>query len=341
MPHGSVKSLTHMVMTRAVLAGILVAVGLGMVCVGAAAIYALRQENLQMLGVVFCIDVAFFWLLVVISVVGVMLGLDARDPVRHAINEAWGVHAASALEPVTADQTNYRLGMWDSGYCVDSPVFAGRKQACEGVFAVQLNLVMNSAAGNFTAGTSIRDIFSDCGHARRGVVCAPASTDAVDISFCNAASAADACARLDACFWVTNRAPPDRAEACVPAPDCSTAISLAAACDDCNHNCKEDLIADLKTNMHPASVVVIVCLIFCVVSALLNDAMVTKDEFDGVRATIGYVLNGLVAFTGLLLTIAAGLGQMQLSDQCPEAEDCSNIAVMITVGMVSLISTRI
>lgn len=320
------------------LAVLLVAVGLGMVTVGSAAIYALKQSNTQILGVVWCIDVVFFWLLLVISVVGLLLGLDARDPVRRAVNEMWGVHSINALEPVTAEQTNYRLGVWDSGYCVDSQVFGGRKQSCEAVFIYQAKQVMSSTAANFTAGTSIRDIFSDCGHARRGVMCVPASTDAAELTYCSSASAPEACTELQEgrCFWEIHRTPPNRAEACVPAPDCNIAMALATACDDCNHKCKEDAIADLKTNLHPASIVVIMCLVFCVVSALLNDAMVTNDEFDGVRGYIGYVLNGLVSFTGFLLAIVAGLGWLKLAEQCPEGADCSNSAVMIAVGMVSL-----
>lgn len=320
------------------LAVLLVAVGLGMVAVGSAAIYALKQSNTQILRVVWCIDVVFFWVLLSVSVVGVLLGLDARDPVRRAVNEVWGSHSTTATEPITAEQTNYRLGVWDSGYCVDSQVFGGRKQSCEAVFVDQVKQVMSSAAANFTGGTGVRDIFSDCRHATRGVVCVPASTGAAEVGYCNTGSTADACAELEdgRCFWETNRPPPNRAEACVPAPDCSTAIALATACDDCNRKCKEDVIADLKTNLHPASIVVIMCLVFCVVSALLNDAMVTADEFDGTRGYIGYVLNGLVSFTGFLLTIAAGVGWSKLSNQCPEGVDCSNSAVAIAVGMVSL-----
>ncbi len=321
-----------------VLAALLVAVGLGMVAVGSAAIYALKQSNTQILRVVWCIDVVFFWLLLGVSVVGVLLGLDARDPVRRAVNEAWGPHSMTSLEPVTAEQTNYRLGVWDSGYCINSQVFGGRKQSCKAVFEDQVKQVMSSAAANFTAGTRVRDIFSDCGHARRGVMCVPASTDAAELAYCNTGSTSDTCAELEEgrCSWETTRPPPNRAEACVPAPDCSTAIALATACNDCNHKCKEDAIAELKTNLHPASIVVIICLVFCVVSALLNDAMVTNDEFDGVRGYIGYVLNGFVVFTGFLLTIAAWVGWSRLSDQCPEGVDCSNSAVMIAVGMVSL-----
>lgn len=266
------------------LAAALAGVGIGMVFVGSAAIYALKQDSVAILGIVWCFDVVFFWLLLVISIVGILLGLDVRDPVRRSTLEAWGVHAHSVATPLTEDQTNYRLTLWDSQYCVTSKVFGGRKQSCESVFVDEATRVLGSAAANFTAGTAIRDIFSDCSYAKRGVACVAASTDDGDTSACNAASTAADCAALDAsaqCFWETERPPPNRAQACVPAPDCSTGLSLAAACDDCNHKCKEDLIADVKKNLHPASIAVFAGLLFCVIAALLNDSMISNDEFDG------------------------------------------------------------
>jgi hypothetical protein len=60
----------------------------------------------------------------------------------------------------------------------------------------------------------------------------------------------------------------------------------------------------------------------------------------GIRGLIGYILNTLVAFTGFLVAIAAGVGQHYMSEDCPAGEDCSNSAVYIAVCMVRVTKSR-
>lgn len=97
--------------------------------------------------------------------------------------------------------------------------------------------------------------------------------------------------------------------------------------------CKEDLIADTKENLEPAAFVVFVVLGFCLVAALINDAMVDAADFSGATGLMGLIFNGAVAFSGLVLTIAAGVGQYMLSQDCQGRESCTNIAVNVVIVM--------
>eukprot|EP01043_Picozoa_sp_COSAG02_P016109 COSAG02_NODE_702_length_18327_cov_85.154597_9_plen_310_part_00 len=95
--------------------------------------------------------------------------------------------------------------------------------------------------------------------------------------------------------------------------------------------CKEDLIADTKANLTPASFIVYAVLIFCLVAALINDSMIDAADFSGVTGILGLVFNGAVAFSGFVLTIAATIGQYLLSQDCQGRESCSNVAVDVVV----------
>ena len=74
---------------------------------------------------------------------------------------------------------------------------------------------------------------------------------------------------------------------------------------------------------------------FCLVAALINDAMIDAADFSGVTGLLGLVFNGAVAFSGLVLTIAAGVGQYMLAQDCQGRESCANIAVnfVIVLGL--------
>ncbi len=76
-------------------------------------------------------------------------------------------------------------------------------------------------------------------------------------------------------------------------------------------------------------------LIFCLVAVLINDAMIEAADFGGITGILGLVFNGAVAFSGFVLTVAAGIGRYMLSQDCQGRESCNNIAVdvVIVVGL--------
>lgn len=279
--------------------------GLGMMGVGGAALFAVQKEEVFMLAVVWTLDCVLFCLFVVFTIVGFMVGMDVRDPTRTSTDNVWGIYS----EPELTAQVEWRRTFWDGAYCTTNKVFGGRKQACDAVFVYQATLALSPGTdSNYTEGTTVRDLFADCEFAKQGVACEvselaadTAACAAVDLVTGGATVAKGACeaattpgtaigcayeAAVAAVAADAAATPPvvgvdGVAVSCLPAPDCGVGESLKTSCEHCNQLCKEDLIADVKANLLPASYVVFAVLIFCIVAALVNDSMITDADFGG------------------------------------------------------------
>ena len=180
-------------------------------------------------------DVVLFCMFVLLSMVGLMVGLDVRDPARTSTDNAWGVYTGTELE----SQREWRKVFWSGAYCTSSKVFGGRKQSCDAVFKYHATHALLDQSGNFSEGTQIGDVFADCKLAQTGLPCTR-STHADDVAACAAQAHSQA-----ACEAASTPASSTGCEytggTCVPAQSCDSSETLRQACEDCNQ----------KVRMHP------------------------------------------------------------------------------------------
>jgi hypothetical protein len=308
---------------------ILAGVGFFMVGVGGLALWCLKTKNGSMLNIVLLIDVALFCLVLASAIVGCILGLDIRDPVREATIRAWGEYSVP-----TPKQAIWRQTFWDSRVCTNNLV-----ETCETSFASEAFDAIASPHSNYTVSENrVRFLFADCDYARRGLQCVTADDDAVcGLANLNGDDAADvsACeATVDGTSNGCTYSPGDGADVdatCVSKPDCAAADALKHSCDNCNRECKEFAIDKAKANLLPAAHLVYGVFAFCMICAIVNDQLVGMETMEGMFRNLGLFFNGLVSLTGLALAVAAAVGQYYLSEDCPSdssVADCSNPAVM-------------
>lgn len=310
-----------------------------MVIIGVFALWCLKQANGAMLQVVWLFDIALFCFVLAGAIVGCILGLDIQDPVRASTNRAWGEYSwteTGGTDGVLGPrQKNFRKTFWDSTLCTKKLV-----QVCETQFEVEANAAIGSAHANYTEASMVRDLFADCDYAYRGLQCVT-SDSPVDVAACAGftpgASAQLSCEAVtgggtmfNGCTYVAADAL-GVGEACLPKSDCSAAEALKLSCENCNSECKEYAIDKAKCNLLPASYAVYGAFAFAIIAAVINDFLIGMDQMEGLLKSLGLFFNGLVSLTGFGMTIAAGVGQYYLSDECPAGvavKDCSNPAVM-------------
>jgi hypothetical protein len=307
--------------------------GFGMVIVGGLALYSLKMQNTTLLKLVLLLDVALFTFVLGAAIIGIMLGLDIRDPVREAATRAWGDYS-----PRLASQRESRLVIWDGQACTKNLV-----SVCEENFASEATAAIRSPHSNYTEGQNrVRDLFADCEYARQGLKCITEEDDEPTCAGRNLNGSPEEdlaqCETLvtgtyNGCQYIA--AAGDTQESCVPKPDCAASIALQGFCETCNHECREFSIDQAKSNLLPAAHLVYGIFAFCMICILINDKLTSPDGMDGIWKSLGLFFHGLVSVAGLGLAIAAMVGQYYLSEECPgeDIATCTNPAIWIVCAL--------
>jgi hypothetical protein len=148
--------------------------GFGMLCVGGLALWAIFKQHPAFLWIVWLIDVGLFVVITLGAVIGIILGMDVRDPTREALDRSFGL-------------PDWRESLWDGLYCQEH----SSSTHCTTVFAQDAALALAATDANYTAGDTVRHLFGDCNYAMLGVPCA-VSDAAGDVSVCDAVDMSDA-----------------------------------------------------------------------------------------------------------------------------------------------------
>lgn len=310
---------------------VLAVAGFCMVLVGAFALFSLKTKNTLLLKVVELLDVALLCFVLGAAIIGLMLGLDMRDPIRETTTRAWGEFSS----PNNA-QNIWRQSFWDGKVCETNLV-----EVCDTNFAGEAVVALGSGHSNYTSGKNrIAHLFADCDYAYRGYQCI---TREEDTPTCagrnlngNPLEDKEQCESLvsgtyNGCRYVP--AAGDTQESCVPAPDCAAPIALKGFCETCNRECQEFAIEQVKGNLLPAAHIIYGVFAFCVICIVVNDHLTAPDGMDGSWKNLGLLFNGLVSFTGFGLCIAAGVGQYYMAEDCPGTSmtDCTSPAIIVVV----------
>lgn len=125
-------------------------VGAFMLCVGGVAFHAIQHENYLNLILVECVNVLLFIALLITFVIGLILVLDIKDPIRTGVDKSFL-------------QKQYRTDLWQTNYCLEQVV--GR---CETDFKGDFETRAKTNT-NFTKETTagdqyieLRFLFGDC-----------------------------------------------------------------------------------------------------------------------------------------------------------------------------------
>ncbi len=310
----------------AAIAVVLAASGFGMVFVGGLALYSLKMQNTLLLKLVVLLDVALFCFVLGAAIVGLMLGLDVRDPVREATTRTWGEFSL----PNTI-QRESRRGIWDARTCQKNLV-----SVCEDNFGAEAATALVSPHSNYTEGRNkVRDLFADCDYALQGLQCIVETDDQATCAGRNLAGTPQEdtlqCESLttgtfNGCQYVP--AEGSTPESCVPRPDCAARLALKGFCETCNRECREYTIDQAKGNLLPAAHLVYGVFTFCIICVLINDHLTSPDGMEGIWKHLGLFFSGLVSLAGLALSVAAGIGQYYLIEDCPggDLQSCTSIA---------------
>lgn len=280
--------LTAAALSHTAIAIVLACAGFVMIVVGGLALWCLKMENGLVLKLVFLLDVALFCFILGAAIVGIMLGLDIRDPIRETTVRSWGEYSSPS-----AAQEVWRQTFWDGQVCTRHLV-----EVCEDSFAAEAEEAMASPLWNYTDNKQTRYLFADCEYAAQGLPC----TDSCD----------------------------NTTDSCVPSPICLAQHALRDSCQLCNRDCKEFVIEKAKGNLMPASYIVYGAFAFCIVCVIINDELTDDEKMDTFWRSLGLFFNGLLAFSGLLLFVAAAVGQYFLSEDCEGSlVECSNPAIWV------------
>jgi hypothetical protein len=147
--------------------------GFGMLCVGALALWSIFKQHPALLWIVWLVDVGLFVVITLGAVIGIILGMDVRDPTREALTRSFGM-------------AEWRESMWDSAYCQKH----SSSTHCTTVFEEEAALALAATDANYTTGDTVRHLFGDCTYAMLGVPC-PVSEAAGDVAVCTAVDMSD------------------------------------------------------------------------------------------------------------------------------------------------------
>jgi hypothetical protein len=116
--------------------------------------------------------------------------------------------------------------------------------------------------------------------------------------------------------------------------DCATLIHTK--CVGCDQSCKEAQIQDVKDNLEPASLFVLLMIGYLTITICWNSIMLENEDLGGVPQMVGYVLNGvLLALSFILMTMSA-IGAWKASDACPKSADgCvpTSMTILVLIGV--------
>ena len=138
-------------------------IGGAMLFVGGVACFALWKEVWPLLTIVFFCDLALFIALIMSCILGVILGMDVRDPTRAAVDRAFLVPA-------------FLSSHWDTGYCQELATYTDSDKCSMTVdsgFGKVAAAKIEASADWDAAKYSTRDIFGNCSVAFTGSLCLP------------------------------------------------------------------------------------------------------------------------------------------------------------------------
>jgi len=99
---------------------------------------------------------------------------------------------------------------------------------------------------------------------------------------------------------------------------CSDLYNL---CTQCDTACMEAQIQEVKDNLEPASLFVLLMIVYLTITIVWNNVMVANDDLEGVPQMVGFVLNGILLALSFVLMVMGGVGAWKADDACPSAAD--------------------
>jgi predicted membrane protein len=256
----------------------LIGCGVFMLLVGGVAMKAVHAEIYYLLLLVELMNVFLFIALFVLAVVGFVVVLDMKDPIRRGADQSFGL-------------TQYRKDLWGTDYCTTNAIQTCDKSFKVSYLQVEKDILADAASWESNGGvdSAINEIFGSC-----------ALGNTYDVFHGQ------------------------------PSP-------LSHSCTECATACKEEVIADIKEKVGPATTVTFCTFAFAGFAFLANYRLL-DDAFQaagksihrdgGVVRLVALVLNSIVAAAGMGLTIACVYAHTVLTDECTEM-DCSNFSVGI------------
>ena len=291
----------------------LVGAGFGMLVVGGIAVFALLKGLWPLLSMVWFFDAALVTLLILTSVVGVILGMDVKDPTRHAVDVAFespdfrtghwdlgGCAALPAASGVGVNPTAMAFEYTDSNYCGFAD--GGFGKVAQDKIEVERNRATDPLATTEWDAEryGVRDIFRNCSVAYTGCLNDANGTGCL-AQFTND----DGTPLVDDAFGLL--------------------------CDACATVCAEGLIENTKSSLMPGSYVLFGTFAFVVLTLMINHWVVATKPEEGLVQLIGVASNALVTILGLVMAIVIAIGYHSVVDNCPPDADCTNAAVYIVV----------
>lgn len=144
--------------------------GAGMLFVGGLGVFAIYKELWPLLTLVWVFDLALFLALIISCIMGLILGMDVRDPTRTAVDRAFA-------------HPNFLRSQWDAAYCQEHGSFAGSEMCSldeDGGFGMLAIQARDAAVSTWDATKyGPRDIFANCSVALTGCLVSENSTACV------------------------------------------------------------------------------------------------------------------------------------------------------------------
>jgi hypothetical protein len=292
--------------------------GGAMMLVGGLAVFSLIKDMWPILTLVWFFDLALFIVMVVSCIVGVILGMDVRDPTRTAVDNAFTMPA-------------YLTAKWDAGWCQTEGDYEGKDQ-CDmdsGFGKLALDKVQreenrardaNGLSDWDATIYSSRDIFANCSVAYTGCIPNPDQ------------NGTECLAR-----FLLDDETPDADEA------------FGDKCVACQHACREGFISFAKSSLEPGAIVLFGTFVFSAIAIAVDRWIAATKPEGGLGQKVGFAVNGLVAVLGLVMAIAVAIGYHKIVENCPASADCTNSAVyvvvmlgvlMLVMGVFGIVATK-
>jgi hypothetical protein len=118
---------------------------------------------------------------------------------------------------------------------------------------------------------------------------------------------------------------------------CSAYYATCTACED---SCKAAQIQDVKDNLEPASMFVLLLIVYLTITIVWNSVMLENEDLAGVPQMVGYVLNGVLLALSFFLFTMSAIGAWKASDACPKAADgCvpTSMTILVLIGLGTFI----
>ena len=280
-------------------ASYLIGLGLLMLIIGAAAVFANLKKMWIILLVVECVNVAVFLGLYLLTVIVLLQASGTTDPVRRATEKNW----AEILPTLLLRGSDGEDTIPSGAFCetqVTEPAYAATCGGLNGWYKQ-----MDSA---------------------------PYNTEPCHIgydvpNYKTPAEVTNNCTLLQEGWTVSG------------ASNKAGCSQLYSACTQCVIGCKEQSITNVKENLVPATWGTLFTAAFLAGTVVWNNIMMAGDEISATQKLPGLVSNGIVAGAAGIMFLVAAWGAYQASDACPDlADDCLPVSIVVSLiaGMVTM-----